>query len=199
MEAAHVSALVCRFENCTVPDSKCGGPIAWRSVYNTGWNKWQTNRFTPLHHQTVQRPPTDDNANMFNCLVFYCGNPYNSPWRADLSEPAQTAQLLRQTTHRSKINGIPHDVSIEIHLLNNCSNYFLCYASLLGLLWFSRQIRGFYAKSLDLNEICRKKGTLHFQPIPNVNGEFAFFDCSSFFMTIFLTTLGKVRPVQNSA
>jgi hypothetical protein len=130
---------------------------------------------------------------MFNCLVFYCGNPYNSPWRADLSEPAQTAQLLRQTTHRSKINGIPHDVSIEIHLLNNCSNYFLCYASLLGLLWFSRQIRGFYAKSLDLNEICRKKGTLHFQPIPNVSGEFAFFDCSSFFDN-FPDNLGKGAP-----
>lgn len=91
----------------------------------SGWNKWQTNPFTPLHHQTVQQPPTDDNANMFHCLVFYCGNPNNSPRRADLSEPAQTTQLLRQTIHRSKINGIPHDVSIAIHFLNNCSNFFL--------------------------------------------------------------------------
>ena len=51
-EGRHATTLVCRFENCTVPTSKCGGPITWRGVYITFWLEQMADK--PIH---VLAPP----------------------------------------------------------------------------------------------------------------------------------------------
>ena len=71
VEAARVSTLICRFENRTVPNSKCGGPIAWRSVYNTclaGTNGRQTRSRLCTTRRFNNRPPMI----MQTCFIVWC-------------------------------------------------------------------------------------------------------------------------------